>query len=73
MPADVKAQAIHDASVEVMKVVRQMHALSLGVLQPVVGSVEPHADTIAAIKVKMIALYGEWDLLKVALDDAKNA
>lgn len=73
MPADVKAQAIHDASVAVMDVVRQLHALTLGVLKPVAGKVEPHPDTIADLKAAAVALYVEWDIVKVALDDAKNA
>ena len=73
MAVDTKAQAICDAAQEVKSVAKRFIALSSGVLKPVAGDVEPHADTIAAIKVKVVALYDEWDIVKVAMDDAKNA
>lgn len=73
MAADTKAQAIFDASNDVVNIARQMRALATGVLQPVAGDVQPHADTIVAIKAAVIALYDEWDTAKAALDAAKTA
>lgn len=73
MAVDEQAQAILDASDQVISVVRRLRALSIGVLQPVAGDTEPHTDTIAAIKAEAITVYAEWDVAKGALDAAKDA
>lgn len=73
MAADVKAQAIHDAARDVMKVTKKLLDLADGVLQPVAGSTEPHADTIANIKAEAVDVFDEWDIAKAALDAAKTA
>lgn len=73
MAADVKAQAMHDAARDVMKVAKKLLDLADGVLQPVAGNTEPHTDTIAAIKTEAITVFDEWDIAKAALDAAKTA
>lgn len=73
MAADVKAQAIYDAGQDVRRVTKRLCDLAAGVLQPVAGDIEPHADTIAAIKAEAIVVFDEWDIVKAALDAAKTA
>lgn len=68
MAVDMKAQAIFDATNDVINVARRLRALTAGVLQPVAGDVQPHPDTIAALKTEAIALYGEWEIARDALD-----
>ncbi len=73
MPADVKAQAIRDAALGVIEVAKRLMDIADGVLQPIAEDVEPSAAKIAELKAKVIVVYADWDIKKVALDDAKNA
>lgn len=73
MAVDEKAQAIFDASLQVIAVGKRLRGLAAGVLQPVVGDIEPHADTIAAIKAEAVLVFDDWDIAKAAMDAAKTA
>lgn len=73
MAVDAKAQAIFDASNQVIDVAKRLRSLAAGVLQPVAGEIEPHADTIAAIKAEAVLVFDDWDIAKAAMDAAKTA
>lgn len=73
MPADEKAQAIRDAAHDVIVVAKRLLDIANGVLEPIAEDVEPSAAKIAELKAKAIVVYADWDIKKVALDNAKNA
>lgn len=73
MAIDAQAAALHAAGLHAIQVGKIIMDLADGVLQPVAGSVQPSAATIAAIKAEAIVALDEWDDVVAEMAAAKTA
>lgn len=68
MPID--PQEVNTAAGAVINSARKLRSLSAGMIDKVAGDVDPHPDTIAALKAEAATVRTQWQLDRDALDVA---
>ncbi len=65
----IDPKTVNEAALAVINSANNLYKLSGGMIDPVAGSVLPHADTIAALKAEAVIERNNW----VTVRDALNA